>query len=129
MTPSVLAAASAGDPNAFDGTRDPLAATFIFDGGEFTVINNHLTDRFGSTPVFGGPQPFVQASESQREAQAQALNDYVDSLLGVDDDERVIVLGDLNTFEFTNDVTEILPGTGSEKVLTNLIDSLSDDNV
>ena len=39
------------------------------------------------------------------------------------------MLGDLNTFEFTNDLTEILPGTGSERVLTNLVDRLKDDNV
>lgn len=135
LTPPVLAAAGVGNPNAFDGTRDPLAATFEFADEEFTVINNHLTSRFGSTPIFGGPQPFVQAGEAEREAQMQALNDYVDFLLGKDGDDddddeaRVIVLGDLNTFEFTNDLTEILPGTGSDRVLTNLIDSLTDDNV
>ena len=31
--------------------------------------------------------------------------------------------------EFTNDLTEILPGTGADRVLTNMIDSLTDDNV
>ncbi|MFQ5613873.1 MAG: endonuclease/exonuclease/phosphatase family protein [Anaerolineae bacterium] len=128
LTPDVLAAAGVGNPNAFAGTRNPLAATFKLKSGgpKFTVINNHLTSRFGSTPIFGGPQPFVQAGEAEREAQMQALNDYVDSLPG---SARVIVLGDLNTFEFTNDLTDILPGTGGDRVLTNLIDSLTDDNV
>ena len=117
LTPAVLAAAGVGDPNAFDGTRDPLAATFVFGGEWFTVINNHLTSRFGSTPIFGGPQPFVQAGEGEREAQVQALNDYVDFLLAADKDARVIVVGDLNTFEFTNDLTEILPGTLDGKAI------------
>jgi predicted extracellular nuclease len=129
LTPDELLFAGVGDPDAFAGTRNPLMGVFEFDGEQFTVINNHLTSRFGSTPVFGGIQPFVQAGEAEREAQMQALNDYVDFLLADEDDGAVVVLGDLNTFEFTNDLTEILPGTGSERVLTNLIDSLKDDNV
>lgn len=131
LTSDVLVNVGVSNPNAFEGTRDPLAATFEFDDEEFTAINNHLTSRFGSTPIFGGPQPFVQAGEAEREAQMQALNDYVDFLLEKydDDDDRIIVLGDLNTFEFTNDLSEILPGTGADRVLTNLIDFLTDDNV
>ena len=125
------------DPSAFAGTRNPLLATFKFSGKEFTVINNHLTSRFGSTPIFGGPQPFVQAGENERESQLAAVNEVVDALLagGKGNSEhasksgRIIVLGDLNTFEFTNDLTEILPGTGLDQVLTNLIGTLTDDNV
>lgn len=129
LTPDVLTSAGVGDPSAFTGTRNPLAATFASDGLTFTVINNHLTSRFGSSPVFGGVQPFVQAGETEREAQAQALNDYVDYLLALDADAPVIVLGDLNTFEFTNDLAEILPGTGDETVLFNLTSTLEDANV
>jgi predicted extracellular nuclease len=137
LTPDVLTMMDASDPNAFDGTRDPLMATFKFRGKEFTVINNHLTSRFGSTPVFGGPQPFVQAGEFERGNQTAALNEVVDWLLaaGRGDEEgaskfgRVIVLGDLNTMEFTDEITDILPGTGADRVLTNLIDGLTDDNV
>jgi 2',3'-cyclic-nucleotide 2'-phosphodiesterase (5'-nucleotidase family)/endonuclease/exonuclease/phosphatase family metal-dependent hydrolase len=137
LTPDVLAEIGVGNPDAFFGTRNPLLATFKFQGKEFTVINNHLTSRFGSTPVFGGPQPFVQAGEVEREAQLGALNEVVDALLdaGKGNEDRaskagrVIVLGDLNTMEFTNDLTEILPGTGPDRVLTNLISGLTDDNV
>jgi predicted extracellular nuclease len=129
LTPDVLSAAGVGDPNAFFGTRNPLLATFEFEGEELTVINNHLTSRFGSTPVFGGPQPFVQAGEADREAQVGALNDFVDSLLFLNGAARVVVLGDLNTFEFTNDLTEILPGTGDNRILTNLIDGVTGDNI
>jgi predicted extracellular nuclease len=129
LTPDVLANAGVSNPNAFDGTRDPLLAVFKFRGKKFTVINNHWTSRFGSTPIFGGPQPFIQAGEEEREAQAQALNEFVNALLERKRKSKVIVLGDLNTFEFTNDLTETLPGTGADRVLTNLIDFLTDDNV
>ncbi|MDV3349313.1 choice-of-anchor I family protein [Leptothoe sp. LEGE 181152] len=114
---------------AFDGTRLPLVANFEFNGNLVTVVNNHLTSRFGSSPVYGGPQPFVQAGEEEREAQAQALNDFVDNIVATNPDAKVIVLGDLNTFEFTNDLAEILPGTGDERVLTNLVDqAVADDD-
>jgi predicted extracellular nuclease len=137
LTPDVLGELGVSNTNAFDGTRDPLLGTFKFRGKEFKVINNHLTSRFGSTPIFGGPQLFVQAGETEREAQAKALNEVVNALIDAAKGNskraskaaRVIVLGDLNTFEFTNDLTDILPGTGSDRVLTNLIDSIADDNV
>jgi predicted extracellular nuclease len=137
LTPDVLKALGVGNPDAFFGTRNPLLATFKFGGKEFTVINNHLTSRFGSTPIFGGPQLFFQAGEAEREAQVGALNEVVNALLGAgrgDEDRaskagRIIVLGDLNTFEFTDDLTEVLPGTGEDRILSNLIDTLTDDNV
>ncbi|MEA3276776.1 MAG: endonuclease/exonuclease/phosphatase family protein [Pseudomonadota bacterium] len=124
LTSDVLAASGVSNADAFTGTRDPLLARFAFKGREFTVINNHFTSRFGSTPIFGATQPFVQEGEAEREAQALALNEFVDRLLRDDPKARVIVLGDLNTFEFTNDLTEILPG--EEPILTNLIDRIKD---
>ena len=41
----------------------------------------------------------------------------------------MIVLGDLNTMEFTDKMTDTLPGVGADRILTNLIDSVDDDNV
>lgn len=123
----VLASMGVSNPDAFDGTRDPLLGVFEFNGTEVTLINNHLSSRFGSTPIFGGPQPFVQAGEAEREAQAKALNEVVDGLLAADPDARISVVGDLNTFEFTDELAEDLPGTGTEQVLTNLIGDLSGD--
>lgn len=35
----------------------------------------------------------------------------------------------MNTFEWTNDLNEILPGVGKERVLSNLVNKLKDDNV
>jgi predicted extracellular nuclease len=137
LTPDMLTNLGVSDPNAFSGTRNPLMATFKFRGKEFTVINNHLTSRFGSSAIFGGLQPFIQAGEADRAAQTGALNEVVDALLaGAHGNEihasksgRIIVAGDLNTMEFTDDITDILPGTGPDRVLTNLIDGLTDDNV
>ncbi len=110
------------DPTAFDGSRIPLLGVFDFpadgSGEQITVINNHFSSRFGSTPIFGGPQPFVQAGEDEREAQATALNEVTDVLLAADGDANIAVVGDLNTFQWTDELLEDLPG--SEPVLTNL---------
>lgn len=119
LTRSVLAAAGAPDPSAFAESRDPLEGVFEFRGQRITLINNHLTSRFGSTPVFGAVQPWVQAGETERAAQTRALHAYVRSLLDRDAATRAVVLGDMNTFELTDDLSLILPG--DPPLLTNLI--------
>ena len=121
LTPAALAEAGVTNPDAFVGARVPLVGTFGFNGESVTVVNNHFSSRFGSTPVFGAVQPFVQAGEAEREAQSLAINEFVDSILADDADANIVVTGDLNTFQFTNDLTEILPGVDEEQVLTNLV--------
>lgn len=121
LTPEVLGAAGASNPDAFEGSRTPLAANFEFNGQTVQVINNHFSSRFGSSPIFGAAQPFIQAGEEEREAQAQAVNDFVDAQLAVNPNANIIVAGDLNTFDTTNDLLEILPGVGDEQVLTSLV--------
>ena len=118
LSAAVLIAAGA-DPTAFDGSRIPLVGVFEFNGSEFTVISVHNSSRFGSTPIFGGPQPFVQAGEAEREAQSNALNQYVDSLLAGDSDAQIMVAGDFNTFEWTDELLEDMPGP--EPALNNLV--------
>ncbi|WP_373634814.1 choice-of-anchor I family protein [Yoonia sp. SS1-5] len=123
----ILAEYGVSNADAFAGSRDPLLGVFEFNGHDVTLINNHFSSRFGSTPIFGAEQPFLQAGEDAREQQALAINQVVDALLAADPDANVSVLGDLNTFEFTDELAEDLPGTGDEKVLTNLIDALPGD--
>jgi predicted extracellular nuclease len=118
LTSDLLIEAGA-DPTAFDGTRIPLVGTFEMNGSEFTVISVHNTSRFGSTPIFGGPQPFVQAGEAEREAETTALNQYVDFLLESDSNAQVMVVGDFNTFEWTDELLEDMPGP--EPALNNLV--------
>jgi predicted extracellular nuclease len=114
---------------AFDTSRDPLEGVFEFRGETVAIINNHFSSRFGSEPVFGGPQPFFQAAEDAREAQSLAMHELTAWWLAADDDVHVIVLGDLNTMEFTNDLTDILPAASGERILFNLVEKNRDDNV
>ncbi len=119
LTPEALLDLGVSAPEAFVGTRDPLVGMFGFGDNEVIVVNNHLTSRFGSSPVFGALQPFVQAGETERESQLAVLNELTDLVLEEDPAANIVVLGDLNTFQFTNDLEEILPG--EDKVLVNLV--------
>jgi predicted extracellular nuclease len=111
LTPTILAAARARDTLAFQEARDPLEGVFEFRGRSLRIVNNHLTSRFGSTPVFGSVQPFVQAGEAERAAQVRALHAYTAHVLAADPEARLIVLGDMNTFEFSQELSRVLPGS------------------
>ncbi|MBA2748023.1 MAG: endonuclease/exonuclease/phosphatase family protein [Tatlockia sp.] len=108
------------DGDAFEDSRTPLAASFLFNGEEITVVANHFTSKGGSTPLFGAVQPAVKGGEDQRIQQAEVVNSYVGNILASNSDANVVVLGDFNEFEFEeplavltgdslNNLTETLP--------------------
>ncbi|MGF1487409.1 MAG: 5'-nucleotidase C-terminal domain-containing protein [Prochloraceae cyanobacterium] len=116
-----LTAIGQGNP-AFTNSRQSLAAKFLFNGQEVTVVNNHFSSKGGSDPLFGTIQPPANGNVTKREGQAQAVNDFVDGILATDPNAKVIVLGDLNEFEF-NSPLDILKG-GNNPVLNNLTETL-----
>jgi hypothetical protein len=137
-TPTSVVATSAGpqlsfspgrvDPqdSAFVDTRKSLAGEFRVRGKKLFVIVNHLSSKGDDDPLFGRWQPPIRYSEEPnpagdggRHPQAQAVNDFVDEILAADPRANVIVLGDINDFEFSQTV-EILEGG----VLTTLMDTL-----
>ncbi len=111
LTPAILAQAGARDSLAFQDARDPLEGVFQFRGESLRVVNNHLTSRFGSTPVFGSVHPFLEAGQAERAAQVRALHAFAAYVLRADPAGRLIVLGDMNTFEFSPELGQVLPGS------------------
>jgi predicted extracellular nuclease len=111
------------DPSnaAFTNSRKPLAGEFTFNGRRLFVIANHFNSKGGDEPLFGRFQPPNAVSEVQRHQQAQVVHDFVAALMAADPNADVIVLGDLNDFQFS-DTMEILRGTPS--ILSPLIDTL-----
>ena len=105
---------------AWAASRKPLAAEFTFHGQTLFAIVNHFNSKTGDQPLYGRFQPPVRSSEVQRHQQAQLVNDFVDQILAAFKNARVIVLGDLNDFEFSQTL-QILEGDGA---LTNLMDRL-----
>ena len=106
--------------DAFNGTRKPLAAQFLFNGETITAINHHATSRLGSDPLYGGTQPPADAGDAARTAQATAIRAYVDGLVAADPGAKVVVLGDFNGFYFENSLQALQAGG----TLTNLYDTL-----
>jgi uncharacterized protein len=96
--------------SAFNGSRQPLAAQFVFNDQVITAISVHSTSRGGSDPLFGATQPPVDAADGTRTAQATALRGYIDGLLAADPAANVAVLGDFNGFTFENAIQALERG-------------------
>ena len=84
------------------------------------MIANHWKSKGGDDPLFGRFQPPTLVTEPQRAAEAVVVNDFVDDILAADPFANVVVLGDLNDFEFSPPLTS-LEGGGA---LHTLIESL-----
>src|SRR5262249_8312941 len=98
--------------NPFYQSRPPLVATFHFNGQDVTVVDNHFTSKGGSAPLLGTSQPPFDAGEVTRAAQAQAVNNFIDSLLAADPKAKVVVAGNPNEFQFEEPIN-VLKGTAS----------------
>ena len=99
-------------------------------GGQLFVVANHFASKGGDAPLFGRFQEPYRPSELQRRGatqpvldpqrgQAGVVNGWVERLLAADSRARVVVLGDLNDFEFsetTNVLERGAPGTDDELV-------------
>jgi predicted extracellular nuclease len=115
--------------SAFEGARLPLVADFEFNAQEVTVVTNHFSSKGGSAPILGIEQPFDQRQEDtsvngsldERQAQANAVQEFVTETLNADPNANLVVLGDFNEFEFVSPL-EIL-----EQNLTNLTEILPED--
>jgi len=104
---------------AFNNSRKPLAGEFTFNCQKLFVIANHFNSKGGDQPLFGHFQPPALSSEVQRMQQAQIVNNFVDAILALDPNAAIVVLGDLNDFEFSNPLMTLKGG-----VLNDLIESL-----
>ncbi|HEY1013113.1 MAG TPA: Calx-beta domain-containing protein, partial [Herpetosiphonaceae bacterium] len=104
---------------AWQASRKPLVGEFSFRGERVIIINNHFNSKGGDQPLFGKTQPPVLSSETQRRQQAQEVNTFVDSILAADADANILVMGDLNDFQFSNPLYIL-----KDRVLSDLVETL-----
>ena len=107
---------------AFANSRKPLVTQFSVDGQQIIVISNHFNSKGGDQPLYGPNQPPVNSSETQRLAQAQAVGSFVQGLLAINADANIVVMGDLNDFQFAASLAP-LAAAG----LTNMTNTLPEN--
>jgi uncharacterized protein len=101
---------------AWTAARVPLAGEFRYRGQKVFVIANHFSSKGGDDPLWGRWQPPVRGTEPKRRQQAFVVRDFVDKLMAVDSRTNVVVLGDLNDFDFS-ETTDILAGFGETELI------------
>ncbi|MPY35254.1 endonuclease/exonuclease/phosphatase [Streptomyces adustus] len=105
--------------SAWTDSRKPLAAEFTFNGEKYFVIANHFVSKGGDYSLHSQYQAPARSSETQRGSQGSVVNSFVDSILAAQSDANVVVLGDLNDYQFSTAVSNLEGG-----VLTDLVDTL-----
>ncbi|MFI8303500.1 endonuclease/exonuclease/phosphatase family protein [Streptomyces sp. NPDC085927] len=102
----------APESEAFEDSRKPLAGEFVFRGRTVVVVANHFASKGGDQALTSQYQPPSRSSETQRHLQAKEVHDFTAKILAVQKNADVVVLGDINDFEFST-TTKILEGRGT----------------
>jgi uncharacterized protein len=116
---------------AFRDSRKPLAGEFRYRGRPLFVVVNHLNSKIGDAPLMGRFQEPPRPTEIQRRGttlpaedaqrgQAGVINGWVRRLLDADPEARIVVLGDMNDFEFSETSRVLERGRDDTVELVNL---------
>ncbi|MBR8740934.1 endonuclease/exonuclease/phosphatase family protein, partial [Nocardiopsis sp. MG754419] len=112
------------EDDAWASSRKPLVGHFRALNRDVYVVTNHFNAKGGDQSLHGVHQPPRRTSEDQRNAQAALVREFADELLAVDPDANLVVMGDLNDFQFSRTL-DILTGDGA---LTNPMVDLLEPN-
>lgn len=95
---------------AWEASRKPLAGEFVFRGRTVFVIANHFGSKGGDESIVSHHQPPNRSSEAKRLLQAQAVNAFVKDIIAVEKQADVLVVGDINDFEFSGTTQALTDG-------------------
>ncbi|MFI5807425.1 endonuclease/exonuclease/phosphatase family protein [Streptomyces sp. NPDC051561] len=105
---------------AWENSRKPLAAEFSFRGEPVIVIANHFGSKGGDEALTSHHQPPVRSSEVKRLQQAQAVNTFVKDIQKADRRADVLVVGDINDFEFSATTKALTAGGALNAAIKSL---------
>ena len=102
----------------WNASRKPLAGEFRYRGKKLFVVANHFASKGGDAALLGRFQEPYRPSEIQRRGgvddpvggQAGVVNAWVERLQDAERGVRVVVLGDLNDFDFSDTVRVLESG-------------------
>jgi hypothetical protein len=95
---------------AWEATRKPLAGEFTWFDKTIIVVANHFSSKGGDDPLFGRFQPPVQSSAPKRHLQAASVNGFGAQILALERKANLVVLGDINDFEFSETTQRLESG-------------------
>ena len=96
---------------AWDETRKPLVGHFRAQDRDLYVVTNHFSSKGSDESLHGVNQPPERITEPQRNDQAEVVRSFADELLSVDPEAHLVVMGDLNDFQFSRTL-EVLTEDG-----------------
>ncbi len=108
-------------------SRKPLVGEFVFNGKDVFVIANHFDAKLGDQSQDGRFQFPAQSSTVQRAGQALVEHDFINQILAVHRKADVVVVGDLNDYQFSPALSVLKTGTSDgtgTPTLTDLITTL-----
>lgn len=108
-------------------SRKPLAGQFRFRGQSVIVVANHFDAKLGDQNADGRYQFPAQTSAIQRSGQAAAVHRFVAQILKVRRQADVVVLGDLNDYQFSPALTVLRTGSAGGSgpaILRDLVSGL-----
>ncbi|MFF0436680.1 endonuclease/exonuclease/phosphatase family protein [Streptomyces sp. NPDC004327] len=108
---------------AWENSRKPLAGEFRFRGRTVIVVANHLTSKGGDESIVSQHQPPNRSSDAKRLLQAQAVNAFVKDIEAVDKQANVLVVGDMNDFEFSGTTQAMTDGGALYPAMLSLPES------
>ncbi len=106
-------------------SRKPLVGQFKFHGQRVIVVANHFDSKGGDQNADGRYQYPEQSSATQRAGQALVVHDFVNRVLDADKKTNVVVLGDLNDYQFSPALDVLRTGAADGGGPANLVDLIS----
>jgi predicted extracellular nuclease len=111
--------------SVWNASRKPLVGEFTFNGSDVFVIANHFDAKLGDQSQDGRFQFPAQSSAVQRAGQALAEHNFVNQILAIDKKADVVVVGDLNDYQFSPALSVLKTGTADGSGKPNLTDLIT----
>ncbi|SDJ23236.1 hypothetical protein SAMN05192558_109268 [Actinokineospora alba] len=105
---------------AWENSRKPLVGEFTFRGKPVVVVTNHFNSKGGDQPLFGRFQPPNRSSEVQRLKQAALVNAFARKITDIDPFANLVVLGDINDFQFSPVMAKLTEGGALRALIDDL---------
>lgn len=86
----------------FEEVRKPVIGHLMFEDKDVFVMVNHLKSKRSDEKLYSAVRPAVRPSEEVRNPEAIYINNFLNQINANNKDAVILVMGDMNDFEFSN---------------------------